>query len=154
MATFFAIPTLAGQAKLAAAMDGGDPIVLSEMAVGDGGGNAVIPLETQTGLVRETARVPLTAIDHVDNRLTADALLDETIGGFVIREAGLIDEVVINLVPHLLGAGIPLLATGMERSLTLSDQRRFNSGTLQVHYRVQKQANVRTQIPAPRINVA
>ena len=56
--------------------------------------------------------------------------------------AGLIDEVVINLVPHLLGAGIPLLATGMERSLALSDQRRFNSGTLQLHYQVLKQASV------------
>jgi hypothetical protein len=42
----------------------------------------------------------------------------------------------------------------MERSLSLSDQRRYNSGTLQVHYRVQKQANVPTQIPAPRFNAA
>lgn len=65
--------------------------------------------------------------------------------------AGLIDEVVINLVPHLLGAGIPMLATGMERSLTLSDQRRFNSGTLQVHYKVQNPAS--QQSPS-RINAA
>ena len=68
--------------------------------------------------------------------------------------AGLIDEVVINLVPHLLGAGVPLLATGMERSLTLSEQRRFDSGTLQLHYQVQKQSNALTQMPAPRISAA
>ncbi|MGQ7956992.1 dihydrofolate reductase family protein [Pseudomonas sp. SP16.1] len=68
--------------------------------------------------------------------------------------AGLIDEVVINLVPHVLGAGIPLLATGMERSLTLSDQRRFNSGTVQLHYRVQKQVSQLRQIPVPRASVA
>jgi len=68
--------------------------------------------------------------------------------------AGLIDEVVINLVPHLLGAGIPLLATGMERSLTLSQQRRFDSGTMQLHYQVQKQSNAVTQIPSPRISAA
>lgn len=68
--------------------------------------------------------------------------------------AGLLDEVVINLVPHLLGAGIPLLASGMERSLVLSDQRRFNSGTVQLHYQVKKQASQPTQIPMPRSSAA
>jgi dihydrofolate reductase len=68
--------------------------------------------------------------------------------------AGLIDEVVINLVPHLLGAGIPLLATGMERSLTLSEQRPFTSGMVQLHYQVKKQASQLTQIPTPRSTAA
>jgi dihydrofolate reductase len=64
--------------------------------------------------------------------------------------AGLIDEVMINLVPHLLGAGIPLLATGMERHLTLNQERRFSSGTLQLHYQVLKQAS----LPVVGINAA
>lgn len=68
--------------------------------------------------------------------------------------AGLIDEVVINLVPHLLGAGIPLLATGLERSLTLAEQRHFNSGTLQLHYRVQEPASLPMQPSATGINAA
>ncbi|VXC55988.1 Dihydrofolate reductase [Pseudomonas sp. 8Z] len=53
--------------------------------------------------------------------------------------AGLIDEILINLTPHLLGAGIRLFATGIERSLELKDQRRFNNGVLQLHYQVKNQ---------------
>lgn len=68
--------------------------------------------------------------------------------------AGLIDEVVINLVPHLLGAGVPLLAAGLERGLILSEQHRFTSGTVQLHYQVKRQTRQPTQIPAPRFNVA
>lgn len=64
--------------------------------------------------------------------------------------AGLLDEVVINMTPYLLGAGIPMLASGMERGLVLNDQRRFSSGTVQLHYQVKKQASLPTQIPHPR----
>lgn len=53
--------------------------------------------------------------------------------------AGLLDEMVINLVPYLLGAGVPLLATGLERGLVLNEQRRFNDGTIQLHYQVKSQ---------------
>ncbi|SDG68656.1 Dihydrofolate reductase [Pseudomonas benzenivorans] len=48
--------------------------------------------------------------------------------------AGLLDELVIRLVPHLLGAGIPLLATGLERGLTLLQQRSLGNGVVQLHY--------------------
>jgi len=49
-----------------------------------------------------------------------------------------------------LGAGIPLLATGMERHLTLNQERRFSSGTLQLHYQVLKQPS----LPVVGINAA
>lgn len=68
--------------------------------------------------------------------------------------AGLIDEIVINLAPHLLGAGIRLFATGLERSLQLSDQRRFNNGTLQLHYRVLNQQAAVLPLPASHHNAA
>ena len=51
--------------------------------------------------------------------------------------AGLLDELVIRLVPHLLGAGIPLLATGLERGLTLHQQRSLGNGVVQLHYHLQ-----------------
>lgn len=68
--------------------------------------------------------------------------------------AGLIDEIVINLAPHLLGAGIRLFATGLERNLQLSDQRRFNNGTLQMHYRVLNQQEATLPLPESRHNAA
>lgn len=91
---FIAIPTLAGQAAIAAAVDPDDPIplVLSKLVVGDGNGSATTPLETQTSLVHQTAEVPIAATSRDGNKLTIDAVIDETIGGFVIREAGILDE--------------------------------------------------------------
>lgn len=50
--------------------------------------------------------------------------------------AGLLDELVVRLVPHLLGAGIPLFATGLEHGLTLHEQRSFANGVVQLHYRL------------------
>lgn len=50
--------------------------------------------------------------------------------------AGLLDELVVSLVPYLLGAGIPMFASGLERRLKLHEQRSFSSGVVQLHYQV------------------
>jgi len=50
--------------------------------------------------------------------------------------AGLLDELVVNLVPYLLGAGIPMFSSGLERNLKLHKQRHFSSGVVQLHYQV------------------
>ena len=42
--------------------------------------------------------------------------------------AGLIDELIVSLIPHLLGAGIQMFATGLERRLQLHEQRSFSTG--------------------------
>lgn len=94
MSTIFAIPTLAGQAAIAAAIDPEDPvpIVISEMVVGDGNGQPITPLETMTALVNQRAVVPVASTSRNGNQLTIDGILDETIGGFTIHEAGILDE--------------------------------------------------------------
>ena len=93
MAGFIAIPTLAGQAAMAAAMDPENPvpIVLSKMIVGDGNGNAVTPVETMTTLVNERAEVPIAQTARDGNKLTIDGILTEDIGGFTVREIGVED---------------------------------------------------------------
>ncbi|HSC84862.1 MAG TPA: dihydrofolate reductase family protein [Pseudomonas sp.] len=58
--------------------------------------------------------------------------------------AGLLDELVVSLVPYLLGAGIPLFSTGLERSLKLHEQRSFASGVVQLHYQVLPESNRET----------
>ena len=50
--------------------------------------------------------------------------------------AGLLDELIVSLEPFLLGAGIPLFSSGMERHLQLHEQRSFSSGVVQLHYQV------------------
>lgn len=54
--------------------------------------------------------------------------------------AGLLDELIVNVVPYLLGAGIPLFSTGLERPLRLIGERRFACGLVQHHYQVLPEA--------------
>ncbi|MBC9251527.1 dihydrofolate reductase [Pseudomonas alcaligenes] len=63
--------------------------------------------------------------------------------------AGLVDELVVSLVPYLLGAGIPLFSTGLERPLSLHEQRSFSSGVVQLHYHVLPEASLAEQLQPP-----
>ena len=54
--------------------------------------------------------------------------------------AGLLDELVVSLIPHLLGAGIPMFATGLERRLQFREQRSFPTGVVQLHYQLLPEA--------------
>ncbi|NVN02946.1 MULTISPECIES: phage tail protein [Asaia] len=90
--TYTTIKTNAGLALEAAAQSGGDKITLTQMAIGDGGGNPVVPDAAQTALVREQVRVTLNAIaPNPDNaaQFTAEAIIPASAGGFTMREAGL-----------------------------------------------------------------
>ncbi|HEJ3692057.1 TPA: dihydrofolate reductase [Pseudomonas aeruginosa] len=50
--------------------------------------------------------------------------------------AGLLDEVIVSVIPQLVGAGIPLFAGGRERRLQLLEQHGYNSGIVQMRYQV------------------
>ncbi|WP_271411453.1 dihydrofolate reductase family protein [Pseudomonas sp. Q1-7] len=56
--------------------------------------------------------------------------------------AGLLDELVVSVIPHLLGAGIPLFAAGLERRLQLREQRSFPTGVVQLHYQFLPEAEI------------
>ncbi|MCY1378636.1 hypothetical protein D9M69_662890 [compost metagenome] len=50
--------------------------------------------------------------------------------------AGLLDELVVSIIPRILGAGIPMIATNLERRLQLREQRSFPTGVVQLHYQL------------------
>jgi len=53
------------------------------------------------------------------------------------REQGLIDKIILTVIPVLLGEGVPLFVGAQpEKALRLSDVQRFESGIAQLHYRV------------------
>lgn len=94
MSRFFMLLTEAGQRRLAAHMAGGPPLQITHMAVGDGGGVAVNPTESRTALVQEVHRQGLTnlAVHGTNaNWVVAETILAPTVGGWYIREVGLID---------------------------------------------------------------
>ena len=59
-------------------------------------------------------------------------------GGQMVRatlEAGLLDELVVTILPTVLGDGLPLFASSMPRiDLTVVDVRKWGPGFVQVHY--------------------
>lgn len=93
--TFRTIHTLYALNKIAAAEASGIQINLPEMAVGDGNGNSVDPVDTQTTLVRERYRGTVNRVfsDHEDpTHFTAELVIPASKGGFTMREVGVFDS--------------------------------------------------------------
>ncbi|HBA5267594.1 TPA: phage tail protein [Escherichia coli] len=87
------ILTNRGKALEAASAAGGAPVVLDGFVVGDGNGSAVTPEAGQTALVREVYRGTisrLTVSPDQENQFIAYLVLPEGVGGFTVREAGLL----------------------------------------------------------------
>lgn len=92
--SFISIPTLAGKAKIAAAIAGGAALNITHMAVGDGNGQPVTPLETQAALVHEVWRGAVTSVTRDpqhNNQVVVVATIPLEAGPFMIRELGLYD---------------------------------------------------------------
>ena len=121
--SFYTLLTAQGAAILTNAYAAGTSVSFTHLAIGDGNGLPVIPTEGMTALVHEVHRVPLSAI-NVDannpNWLVAEAVLPTSIGGWTIREVGLLDT-----AGHLIAVGNfpdtykPLLAEGSGRDLLI-----------------------------------
>jgi hypothetical protein len=94
-AIYFAIPTDAGQAKIANAIALGIPLKITHMAVGDGNGQPVTPNAAQTALIREKRRAPLNTLfqDPLNQaQLVAEQIIPEDVGDWWIREVGIFSE--------------------------------------------------------------
>ncbi|EEW4174468.1 tail fiber protein [Escherichia coli] len=93
---FKTIITDTGAKKLAqAAAPDGNPVHLTHMAVGDGGGALPTPDSKQTRLVHEVWRhtVNRVILDAThQNRIIAELVIPPETGGFWIREIGVFDE--------------------------------------------------------------
>jgi hypothetical protein len=91
MAEFGGLLTLHGHQDLAQAAVAGPALALAHIAVGDGGGAAYDPVETQTALINERGRYPVTSVAiQPDGRIVATANIPASEGGWHIREAALI----------------------------------------------------------------
>ncbi|HFO6278155.1 TPA: tail fiber protein [Escherichia coli] len=93
---FKTIITDTGAKKLAqAAAPDGNPVRLTHMAVGDGGGTLPTPGSKQTRLVHEVWRHTVNRVipdaTH-QNRIIAELVIPPETGGFWIREIGVFDE--------------------------------------------------------------
>lgn len=91
---FYTLLTHIGKAKLANATALGTTVQLTHIAVGDGNGAAIIPVDTATVLTHEVWRSALNsiAVDPANtNWIVAEGYIPSTSGGFTVREVGLFD---------------------------------------------------------------
>lgn len=123
MATYKALLTTAGAAKIAAATAGGTQVKITRMAVGDGGGKLPTPDPKQTKLINEVYRANLNrlSIDAKNsNYLVAELVIQPDVGGFWMREMGLYDaDGVLVAVSNMAESYKPKLAEGSGRLQTL-----------------------------------
>ncbi|GEM_PF-6491917 len=94
MAQFHALLTRAGRAKQNNAIVLSQPFAISAMALGDGGGSAIVPTDTMVDLTHEVYRAQLSGLyrDAVNTDwLVAELVVPMAIGPFWVREAALID---------------------------------------------------------------
>ncbi|WP_043946652.1 phage tail protein, partial [Ralstonia solanacearum] len=92
--TFFIVPTAAGDAKDANAKALGQARKYTHIAVGDGGGALPTPDRARTALVNERYRAQINSIwqDQTNpGQFVAELVIPESVGGWWIRELGLID---------------------------------------------------------------
>jgi len=92
---FGSVLTITGQAKVAAALQpGGTPLTITHIALGDGGGAAVVPSENRAELMNEVHRQPVDSVHPHPTDATSvviQAVIPPIVGGFWIREIGLYD---------------------------------------------------------------
>jgi hypothetical protein len=123
MSTFKSVVTTLGQARIAAAIQAGTDIKITQLAVGDGNGKATTPVATQTKLVKEVFRTPLNSLkldaSHA-NWIIAEAIISASVGGFWMREMGLFaDDGTLIAVCNMADTYKPTLAEGSGRTQTL-----------------------------------
>lgn len=92
---YFTLLTDRGQELFAASAISGEPVGISYMAVGDGGGVSPTPDVLQPALINELYRAPLNRLviaDQSKNIIRAEMIILPQIGGFWLREAALYDD--------------------------------------------------------------
>ena len=96
MNQYATIHTAYGLTRNAQAVATGTPIVLTEMALGDGNGNPVVLTGAETQLAREVYRAPVNRVfrdpDDAPGIYTAELAVPATVGGWVMREVGVFDD--------------------------------------------------------------
>lgn len=95
--SFFTVHTKAGLGALYAALQTGNPVTVAEVAVGDGGGAAVTPEQSQSTLVNEVYRAAVNRVFKPDptgqpSMYAVELVIPVTVGGFTIREVGAYDD--------------------------------------------------------------
>lgn len=104
MSDYFNVTTNVGDAAIATAIANNSKLNITHIAFGDGNGSVPTPTKTRTGLVKEVHRQAVTKYTMhptIANYIVIETIIPSNIGGFWIREMGIIaDNVLISHGSH------------------------------------------------------
>lgn len=92
---YYSILTNRGKELEAQSSATGQPVIIKDFVVGDGNGQAVTPDPARTSLVKEVYRGAISALKvspEQANQWMAHIVLPSDVGGFTVREAGLLTD--------------------------------------------------------------
>lgn len=92
---YYSILTNRGKELEAASSANGTPVVIKDFVIGDGNGKATPPNPAQTALIREVYRHAISRLDvsqEQSNQWVAHLVVPADVGGFTIREVGLLTD--------------------------------------------------------------
>ena len=104
MPEYYNVTTNVGDAAIATAIANNSKLNITHIAFGDGNGSVPTPTKTRTSLVREVHRQAITKYamhPTIANYIVIETIIPSNIGGFWIREMGIIaDNVLISHGSH------------------------------------------------------
>lgn len=92
---YYSILTNRGKELEAQSSVTGQPVTIKDFVIGDGNGEAVTPDPARTALIREVYRGSISALNvspEQSNQWMANIVLPSDIGGFTVREVGLLTD--------------------------------------------------------------
>lgn len=92
---YYSILTNRGKELEAASSANGTPVIIKDFVIGDGNGMAATPDPARTTLVREVYRQAISKLDvsqEQSNQWVAHLVVPADVGGFTIREVGLLTD--------------------------------------------------------------
>ena len=92
---YYSILTNLGKELEAASSASGMPVIIKDFVIGDGNGMAATPDPAQTALIREVYRHAISKLDvsqEQPNQWVAHLVVPADVGGFTIREVGLLTD--------------------------------------------------------------
>jgi len=98
MSDYFNVTTNVGDAAIATAIANNSKLNITHIAFGDGNGSVPTPTKTRTSLVKEVHRQAVTKYNMhptIANYIVIETIIPSNIGGFWIREMGIIADTVL-----------------------------------------------------------
>jgi dihydrofolate reductase len=92
------------------------------------------------------ANSPIEALEHLHERDIEDAFIagGATLNSSVLK-LGIVHELYVDIMPHLVGTGVPFLTEAMDIKLELLDTKKISESEVQLHYKIPRKRKEATE---------